>query len=93
MTTTKHPPHMGTMSQVPFNLSFLLNRGYTIQPNNQIIEKTETGYYSLTYLQHQARVCQLANALTKHGVKRGDRVGLFYFHNQIVVIIDGDCEM
>ena len=54
MTTTKHPPHMGTMSQVPFNLSFLLNRGYTIQPNNQIIEKTETGYYSLTYLQHQA---------------------------------------
>ena len=68
---------MGTMSQVPFNLSFLLNRGYTIQPNNQIIEKTETGYYSLTYLQHQARVCQLANALTKHGVKRGDRVGTF----------------
>eukprot|EP00943_MAST-04B_sp_MAST-4B-sp1_P001327 g1327.t1 len=65
------------MSQVPFNLSFLLNRGYKIQPKNLIIEKTETGYYAITYLQHQARVCQLAYALNQHGIKRGDRVATF----------------
>ena len=35
------PPHMGTMSTVPLNLGFLLQRGAQLQPDNLIIEKTE----------------------------------------------------
>ena len=73
----QHPPWRGTMSEVPFSMSFLLDRGARIQPENLIVEKTATGYHCVTYSEHAAHARNLAAALAFVGVRRGDRVATF----------------
>jgi len=45
-----------------------------MQPNNLIVTKTSKGYLQLTYAEHQVKAKMLASALTKYGIKLGDRV-------------------
>lgn len=73
----RHEPWMGTMPRTPLLLSSLLDRGAALQPKNLIIEKTADGYSSLTYEEHARQVRCFAAALSKMGVRRGDRVATF----------------
>jgi acyl-CoA synthetase (AMP-forming)/AMP-acid ligase II len=69
-----------TMQSPPLLLSVLLDRGASLQPDNEIVTRVEGGYSRLTYAQHQRRVYQLASALTAWGVRSGDRVGTFMWN-------------
>ena len=50
-------PEQGTMDRSPLLLSFLLDRGCKLQPDNLIVERTPSGYNSITYAHHEKEVC------------------------------------
>lgn len=74
-----------TMPTSQLLLKSLFDRGCKIQPDNLIIEKTDTGYSTQTYTQHLQQSKALALALTETNlgsprIKRGDRVATFSFN-------------
>ena len=75
-----------TMPTTNLLLKSLFDRGSTIQPDNLIIEKTDTGYSKQTYTQHLLHAKALALALTDTSslsspkIQRGDRVATFCFN-------------
>src|SRR5690625_3155272 len=64
-----------TMMDKQLNLSMLLERAEKYFPEKQIISRTKTGIKRFTYASFGRRTRQLASALTKLGVKQGDKVG------------------
>ena len=66
----------GRMMDYPLNLSYLLERAGTMFPSNEIVTRNHDGsMFRYTYGDYYLRTKQLANALTRLGVKQGDRVG------------------
>lgn len=63
------------MMDKQLNLSMLLERAEKYFPEKQIISRTKTGIKRFTYASFGRRTRQLASALTKLGVKQGDKVG------------------
>ena len=63
------------------NLRNLYERGCRIQPNTEIVTKTDYGTHRMTYKQCQLRATRIASSLNKHGIKPGDRVGSFMWNN------------
>ena len=60
----------------------LMDRGPRVQPNSEVLTAIAGGgYHRMTWLQVQKRGTQLASALSKMGVKPGDRVGTFMWNN------------
>lgn len=60
----------------------LMDRGPRVQPNTEVLTAIAGGgYHRMTWLQVQKRGTQLASALSKIGVKPGDRVGTFMWNN------------
>jgi len=66
----------GRMMDYPLTLSYLLERAGTTFPSNEIATRNADGsMFRYTYGDYFRRTKQLANALTRLGVKQGDRVG------------------
>lgn len=66
----------GRMMDYPLTLSYLLERVGTMFPANTVVTRNHDGsMFRYTYGDYFRRTKQLANALTRLGVKQGDRVG------------------
>lgn len=52
-----------------------------MQPDNLIVTKTTSGYATVTYREHQSRTLKLASALTRWGVRTGDRIGTLLWNS------------
>ena len=64
------------MDDYPLTLGYLLERAGTMFPANEIVTRNHDGsFFRYTYGDYYQRTRQLANALTRLGVKQGDRVG------------------
>ena len=70
-----------TMQQTPLLMSRLLGRGARLDPNIEIVTLQEEGTHRQTLEATANRSAQLANALTKHGIKIGDRIASFMWNN------------
>ncbi|NVJ03712.1 long-chain fatty acid--CoA ligase [Myxococcus sp. AM001] len=65
----------GRMMDFPLTLSHLLERARTFYPRSEIVSRNpDKSLHRYTYADFHARTCRLANALTRLGVKAGDRV-------------------
>ncbi len=63
-----------TMMNTPLTMSVLMDRGPLLAPDVEIVSKMRDRTHRCTYAELGKRARQLANALTKLGVKQGDRV-------------------
>jgi len=63
-----------TMMNTPLTMSVLMDRGPALSPNTEIVSKMRDKVHRYTYAELGNRARQLAHALTKLGVKQGDRV-------------------
>ncbi len=66
-----------TMMNSPLTMPVLMDRGPQLAPNVEIVSKMRDTIHRYTYADLGKRVRQLANALTRLGVKQGDRVATF----------------
>jgi fatty-acyl-CoA synthase len=71
----------GQMMEYQLTLTPLLERAQRLFPKKEIVTKAGPGLERFTYEQMAERVGRLANALTKLGVKSGDRVATFAWNN------------
>lgn len=71
----------GQMMEYQLTLTPLLERAQRLFPKKEIVTKAGPGLERFTYEQMAERVARLANALTKLGVKSGDRVATFAWNN------------
>ncbi|MGH9842001.1 MAG: long-chain fatty acid--CoA ligase [Blastocatellia bacterium] len=62
------------MQMTPLTMPVLMDRGPMVAPDVEIVSKMRDGVHRYTYADLGRRARQLANALTKLGVKQGDRV-------------------
>ena len=69
-----------TMPKTPLLLASLLNRGCALQPDNLLVERTSAGYSTISLLESSKRANALAHALSRAGIKRGDRVATFSYN-------------
>ncbi len=63
-----------TMMQTPLLMKTLMERGPKFFPDTEIVSKMRDQVHRYTYADMGKRAKQLANALTKLGVRKGDRV-------------------
>jgi fatty-acyl-CoA synthase len=70
------------MQDAPLLLSDIVRHGVAIYSEKKIFTVTPTGVEVATFAQVAARAEQLAKALEKLGVQRGDRVATFMWNNQ-----------
>jgi len=65
----------GRMMDFPLTLSHLLERARTFYPRSEIVSRNpDKSLHRYTYADFYERTCRLAHALTRLGVKPGDRV-------------------
>lgn len=63
-----------TMMNTPLTMSVLMDRGPMLYPNNEIVSKMRDKVHRYTYAELGKRARQFANAVTKLGIKQGDRI-------------------
>ena len=73
---------LSTMQDYPLTIRPLFEHGRRVHANSKVITFTGDGYTEATFAEVADRADQLAAALTKLGVKAGDRVGTFMWNNQ-----------
>ena len=71
-----------TMQEAPLLISGILRHGEYVYADKKVFTVTPDGVDEATFFQIAQRAQQLAAALTKLGVKRGDRVATFMWNNQ-----------
>jgi fatty-acyl-CoA synthase len=71
-----------TMQDAPLLISGIMRHGEFVYADKKIFTVTPDGVEESTFFQTSKRAEQLAAALTKLGVKRGDRVATFMWNNQ-----------
>ena len=69
------------MQQTPLLMSRILGRGAKLDPNVEIVTLLADGTHRQTLEATATRSKQLANALSDHGIKPGDRVASFMWNN------------
>ncbi|RMF82926.1 MAG: fatty-acid--CoA ligase [Chloroflexi bacterium] len=69
------------MMDYQLTLQPILQRGYRLFPKKEIASKFGDTMHRYTYADFYGRVGQLANALTKLGVNKGDRIGTFAWNS------------
>jgi len=62
---------------VPLTLATILRRNQMLFGKKEVVTRDFGGIHRYTYADYGVRVGKLANALSRLGVKRGDRVGTF----------------
>lgn len=65
----------------PLLLRSVLYRAHTVFPEKEIVSRDFSGIFRYTYADLYRRVCKLANALDKLGVKPGQHVASFAWNN------------
>jgi fatty-acyl-CoA synthase len=65
----------GLMMDFPLTLQMIMERARRLYPKKEIATKMGTTMHCYTYADWYARTNRLANALSRLGVQRGDRVG------------------
>ena len=73
---------LSTMQDYPLTIRPILQHGRTVHANSKVITFTGDGYVEATFAEVADRADQLAAALTRLGIKDGDRVGTFMWNNQ-----------
>lgn len=63
-----------TMMNTPLTMPVLMDRGPMLYPDNEIVSKMRDKIHRYTYAELGKRARQFANAVTKLGIKQGDRV-------------------
>ncbi len=63
-----------TMMNTPLTMPVLMDRGPALYPDNEIVSKMRDKIHRYTYAELGKRARQFANAVTKLGIKQGDRV-------------------
>ena len=84
----------GLMMQTPLLISGILTHAVRTFPDQEIVTSlVEGGRHRYSYRDFNARVCQLAHALTGMGVKTGDRVGVIGWntHRQLELYYAVSC--
>ena len=71
-----------TMQDFPLGIQHLFNHGRRVHADSEVITWTDDGAVRATFAEVGDRADQLAAALTRLGVKTGDRVGTFAWNNQ-----------
>ena len=71
-----------TMQDFPLGIQHLFNHGRRIHGDSEVVTWTENGAVRTSFAEVGDRADQLAAALTRLGVKAGDRVGTFAWNNQ-----------
>src|SRR3954451_9095822 len=71
-----------TMQDYPLTLRPILEHGRTVHATSKVITFTGDGYVESTFAEVADRADQLAAALTRLGVREGDRVATFMWNNQ-----------
>lgn len=71
----------GLMMDWPLTLTHFYDRARRYWPGKEIVTRTADGAHRYTYGAWAGRVGQLANALTRLGVKQGDRVATFAWNS------------
>jgi acyl-CoA synthetase (AMP-forming)/AMP-acid ligase II len=66
-----------TMMQTQLTMPVLMDRGSILAPDVEIVSKMRDGIHRYTYADLGRRARKLADALTKLGVRQGDRVATF----------------
>ena len=69
------------MQQTPLLMSRILGRGAKLDPNVEIVTLLADGTHRQTLGATATRSKQLANALSDHGIKPGDRIASFMWNN------------
>ena len=72
---------LGTMMDFPLTLQHIFERGTRVFPNREIVTGGLGPKHRYTYRDFGQRVHKLASALTKLGIKPGDRVGTFCWNH------------
>lgn len=70
-----------TMQKTPLLMSKILGRGAILDPDVEVVTMQADGTHRQTLKQTWDRANQLANALQKHGIQVGDRIGSFMWNN------------
>ncbi|MFT4815252.1 MAG: acyl-CoA synthetase (AMP-forming)/AMP-acid ligase II [Pseudohongiellaceae bacterium] len=70
-----------TMQKTPLLMSRILGRGAILDPDIEVVTMQAEGMHRQTLKQTWDRANQVANALRKHGIEVGDRVGSFMWNN------------
>ena len=73
---------LSTMQDYPLTLRPLLEHGRTIHATSKVITFTGDGYIESTFAEVADRADQLAAALSRLGIREGDRVGTFMWNSQ-----------
>ena len=71
-----------TMQDGPLLISGILRHGQHVYGDSEVVTVEADGYRTATFAQVAERAEQLAAALTRLGVRAGDRVGTFCWNNQ-----------
>jgi len=71
----------GLMQDYPLTTQHILWRMERLYGPKEIVTKTDSGLRRITYLELTRRIHRLAHALTKLGVKQGDRVATLCWNN------------
>jgi fatty-acyl-CoA synthase len=71
-----------TMQDFPINIAAILRHGQRVYADSRVVTCTAAGSRSATFAEVGARAEQLAAALVRLGIERGDRVGTFQWNNQ-----------
>ena len=70
-----------TMQKTPLLMSRILGRGAILDPDIEVVTMQAEGMHRQTLKQTWDRANQVANALHKHGIEVGDRIGSFMWNN------------
>lgn len=70
-----------TMQNTPLLMSRILGRGAKLDPEVEVVTLQAEGTHTQTLGETWNRANQLAHALSKHGIKVGDRVASFMWNN------------
>ncbi len=73
---------LSTMQDVPLLVSNILRYGRAVHPDSTVITVEADGYRSARFAEVAERAEQLATALDRLGLERGDRVGTFCWNSQ-----------
>ena len=71
-----------TMQDAPLLISGIMRHGEFVYADKRVFTITPDGVDEATFFQISKRAEQLAAALSKLGVRSGDRVGTFMWNNQ-----------
>ena len=77
---------LSTMMDVPLTIRHILWRLEKLYPEKQLVtQRADYTPYISNYGSLVRRVSRLASALSKHGIKQGDRVATFAWNNHCLL--------